>query len=203
MFGDGTYYDRSLHIHNTLFDSNTGVALFIETNANLKMTNVDVVKTDKKFFSQLFQYTGALQLICTENIQPYKVVQLVILLNVNITNNNMTGLWLRKCQVNFIDKSSIISNNKSPGNGGGIYADDNAILSSSVPVYLINNTATQYDGAIYSTANLVATSVMLSICSFLDFDVTFLDNYTTIAGNNIYGGYYYFWEEYIPQFNDV
>ena len=153
------------------------------------MTNVDVVKTVKNTGKQLIHYIGALQSICTHNRQR------VTLSNVHITNNSMTGLWLKGCKVDFVHKSSIISNNKSPGSGGGIYADDNAILSSSIPVYLINNTATQYGGAIYSTANLVATSinpltVYQQICSYYKFDVQFLDNNARLAGNDIYGGYF-------------
>ena len=176
MFGDGFSYDRSLHIHNTIFDSNTGVALYIKTNANIKMTDVDVVKTVNNFDSQLIQYIAALQLMCTGDI-----IQIVTLSNIHINNNNMTGLLLIGCQVNFNNISSIISNNKSPGNGGGIYANDNVVLSSSVPVYLINNTAGQYGGAIYSTANLLSTSVNLFTCSYFKFNVRFLNNYAGIA----------------------
>ena len=196
MLGDGLSYERSLHIHNTIFDSNTEEALNIYTNAYVKMTDVEVVKTVSNIVSQLVQYVGALQLICIDNMLD------VTLSNVHITNNNMTGLLLIGCQVNFINISSIISNNKSPGNGGGIYADDNAILSSSVPVHFINNTATQYGGAIYFTANLVSTDLNKLYCSLDTFDVTFLANYATIAGNDIYGGYYYYWD-YLPHFNDI
>ena len=196
MYGDGFSYNKSLHIHNTIFDSNIGVALYIKTNANIKMTDVDVVKTVNNFDSQLIQYIGALQLIGTDYYQA------VTLSNVNISNNNMTGLWLKGCQLNFMSKPSIISNNKSPDNGGGIYANDNVVLSSSVPVHLINNPATQYGGAIYSTANLLSTSVNLFTCSYFNFDVRFLNNYAAIGGNDIYGGYYYYWD-YLPHFNDV
>ena len=205
MFGDGFSYDRSLHILNTTFDSNTGVAVYINTNANVKITDVDVVKTVKNTGPQLIHYIGALQLICTDDKQT------VTLSNVHINNNHMTGLWLKTCQVDFVHKSSIISNNKSPGNGGGIYVDDNAALYSSVPVYLTNNKATQYGGAIYSTANLVATSInRLSMykrkCSYYKFDVQFLDNNARFAGNDIYGGYFlqfHPFHSFRPYFNDV
>ena len=194
--GDGFSYDRSLHIHNTIFDSNIGVALYIKTNANIKITDVDVVKTVNNFDSQLSQYVGALQLIGTDYNQA------VTFSNVNISNNNMTGLWLKGCQLNFMNKPSIISNNKSPGNGGGIYVDDNAVLSSLVPVYLINNTAT-HGGAIYSTAKLLSTDLYDFKCSFYKLDVTFLYNNATVAANNIYGGYYHFKDDYLPHFNDA
>ena len=49
----------------------------------------------------------------------------------------MTVLWLKGCKIDFNDKSSVISNNKLPGNGGGIYDNDNVVLYSSVPVHLI------------------------------------------------------------------
>ena len=199
MLGDGFSYERSLHIHNTIFDSNTEEALNIYTNAYVKMTDVEVVKTVSNIGSQLVQYVGALQLICIDDMLD------VTLSNVHITNNNMTGLLLKGCPVIFADKSSVISNNKSPGNGVGMHVDDRTILHSSVPVYFINNTATQYDGAIYSTANLVLISVYeVNIdCSFYKFDVTFLGNLSAIAGNDIYGGYYYYWHHYLPHFIDV
>ena len=201
MIGYSHSYDRSLHIHNTIFDSNTGVALYISTYSNVIMTDVDVVKTINNNPPQLFQYMAALQLTCTGDIQ------IVTLSNVHITNNNMTGLLIIGCQVNFINISSIISNNKSPGNGGGIYANDNVALSSSVPVHFINNTATQYGGAIYSTANVVMIFLNKLLlygieCTFDNFVATFSDNYAQIAGNDIYGGYYYYWE-YLPHFNDI
>ena len=79
--------------------------------------------------------------------------------------------------------------------------------SIDVPVYLINNTATQYGGAIYSTANLVSTFIARSLyygidCTLYNFIGTFSDNYAYIAGNDIYGGYYYD-EVILPCFNDV
>ena len=202
MFGDRFSSDISLYIHNTIFDSNTRVALYINTNADVKVTDVHIVKTVNNNPPQLFQYTAALQLICTNHIQ-------VTLSNVHITNNYMTGILLIGCQVFFIDISSIISNNKSPGNGGGIYADDNVVFYSSVPVHFINNTATQYGGAIYSTANLVSSvsNQMLyysvTECTFTDFNATFSNNYAQIAGNDIYGGSYYELDRFIPHFIDV
>ena len=62
-----------------------------KTNANVKMTYVNVVKTVNNNPPQLFQYMAALQLICTDDMQ------IVTLSNVHITNNNMTGLLLIGC----------------------------------------------------------------------------------------------------------
>ena len=200
---DYYYASVSLYICNTKFDSNTGVALHIHGNAILNMTDVYITKTfsiNDLQQSQIIE--GALQLICLS------VKQIVTLSNVHIINNNMTGLWVEGCQVYFTDKPSIIANNKSPGNGGGIFAKRNSILSSiDAPVYLINNTATQYGGAIYSTANLVSTFIARSLyygidCTFYNFIGTFSDNYAHIAGNDIYGGYYYD-EVILPCFDDV
>ena len=199
------YYYRSINlcICNTKFDSNIGVALSVHGNAILTMTDVYVANTVSITDSQSSQnIEGALQLICLG------VKQIITLSNVHVTNNNMTGLWIEGCKVLFADKPSIIANNKSPGNGGGIYAKSNSILSSSnVTVHFINNTATQYGGAIYSTANLVSSFIERLLiygidCTFYYFVATFSDNYAQITGNDIYGGYYYS-KFVLPYFNDV
>ena len=203
IISDYYYNDINLYIHNTKFDSNTGVALRVHGNPILTMTDVHVTNTVTITDSQSSQNVeGALQLIC------FGVKNIVTLSNVHVTNNNMTGLWIEGCQVYFADKSSIIANNKSPGNGGGMYAKSNSILSTFyVTVHFINNTATQYGGAIYSTANLVSsfTDRLLTYgidCTFHKFFATFSDNYAQIAGNDIYGGFYYIKVD-LPYFNDV
>ena len=161
------------------------------------MTGVDITKTVNKTGSQPRPYVGALWLICTD----YK--QTVRLSNIHVTNNNMTGLC---CLVEYFKASSVIGKSKSPDNGGSMYIDDKTFLSSTITVYLVNNTATtQYGGAIYSTANIVSPSVKL-MCSFYSFDVRFLGNYAKITGNDIYGGYYYIldvFNAYLPHFIDV
>ena len=199
-----SFIDGNLYICNTKFDSNTEVALSINGIVILTMTDVYITKTIsindlQPLASQNMK--GALQLIC------FGGDELVILSNIHVINNNMTGLWVEGCQVYITVKSSIIANNKSPGNGGGIYAKSNSVFYSGVPVYLINNTATQYGGAFYSTANLVATYIerllfYLTVCTFHNFFPIFSDNYAQIAGNDIYGGYYYD-EVNLPYFNDV
>ena len=197
LFNDTCSQDTSLCIHNTTFDSNIEVSLHIHANTNVEMTGVDITKTVNKIGSQPRPYVGALRLICTD----YK--QTVRLSNIRVTNNNMTGLWLQGCQVEYFKASSVIANNKSPDNGGGMYINNKTFLSSTITVYLVNNTATtQYGDAIYSTANIVSPSVNL-MCSFYSFDVRFLGNYAKIAGNDIYGGYYYIidvFNAYLPHF---
>ena len=203
IFNDYIYTGASLYICNSKFDSNNRVALHILGNVIFKMTDVYITKTISTNNMQPSQsVVGALQLICLG------IKQIATLSNIHVTNNNMTGIWLEGCPVYFINKPSIIANNKSPGNGGGIYAKRNSILSSfNVAVHFINNTAVQYGGAIYSTANLVSTFTdrLLTYgidCTFNNFVGTFSDNYAQIAGNDIYGGYYYD-EVILPYFNDV
>ena len=194
--------DISLYIHNTIFDGNTEVALHIYGNAKVEMKDVDIVNTHYNIGSHPSQYPGSLRLTCSDEKQTMQ------LSNVHVTNNTMTGVGLKGCLVYFYNNSSIISNNKSPGNGGGIHADDNTLLWSTVTVYLINNRATQYGGAIYFTANLVLTTVNPAkrYCSFYNFDGNFLGNYANIAGKDVYGGYYYnltFSFTYLTHFSDV
>ena len=193
--------DISLYMHNLIFDGNTEVALHIYGNTKVEIKDVDIVNTLYNNGSHPSQYAGSLQLICSDERQTMQ------LSNVYVTNNTMTGVFLKACLVVFYNNSSIISNNKSPGNGGGMYVDD-TLLWSTVPVHLNNNTAIQYGGAIYFTANLVLTSVNPNIryCSFFNFNGNFLGNHANIAGIDVYGGYYYnfsFSFAYITHFGDV
>ena len=182
-----------LRIHNTVVINNYGNyggALSIQGNVNIIMSNVNVTNnTLSKIPTHSNGNVGALRLACLTSTET------VTLTNLFITDNNMTGLLIQGCVITFTDKSSVIANNKSPGNGGGIYADDNTVLSSSVIVYFINNTATNYGGAIYSTASPVMTTFLSArntpYYSFHYFYVNFLGNYANIAGNDVYGGYFY------------
>ena len=202
MVSDCFSVEKSLHIQNTAFYNQTGRALLIEGNAKIELTNVIIANTFSKANSQPNQYLGALKLLCLDPRQT------ATLSNVHVVNNDMSGLWIKGCLVFFKDKSSVIAENKSPGNGGGIYADDNTCLSSSVGVHFINNTAIQYGGAIYFTTNVrtiyISTVSYCNLCSFSVFNVTFSQNYARLAGNDIFGGYYFNPNGlYIPNFIDV
>ena len=205
MISDCFSRDVLLHIHNTVVINNRGSyggALNIQGNVNIIMTNVNVTNnTLSKIPTYSNGNVGALWLACLTGMET------VTLTNVLITDNNMTGFLIQGCVITFTDKSSVIANNKSPGNGGGIYADDNTVLSSSVIVYIINNTATNYGGAIYSTASPIMTTFLstrnIPYYSFHYFYVIFWGDYASIAGNDIYGGYFYisiFNQEQPPDF---
>ena len=193
MVSDCFSRDVLLHIHNSVVINNHGSyggALSIQGNVNIIMTNVIVTNnTLSKIPTYSNGNVGALRLACLTGTET------VTLTNVFITDNNMTGLFIQGCMITFTNKSSVIAHNKSPGNGGGIYADDNIVLSSSIIVYFINNTAANYGGAIYSTASPIMTTFLsarnIPYYSFLYFYVIFWGNYASIAGNNIYGGYFY------------
>ena len=203
MASDCISAKKSLHLQNIAFHNQTGKALLIEGNAKIELTNIIIANTYSRANSQPNQNLGALQLLC------YNPRQTVMLSNVHVVNNDMSGLWIKGCLVFFKYNSSVIAENKSPSNGGGIYADDNTCLSSSVGVHFINNTATLYGGAIYFTTNVVRTVYISSVnycllCSFSAFNVTFSQNYAGLTGNDIYGAYYFNPNGlYIPNFIDV
>uniref|UniRef100_A0A1X7VK55 Right handed beta helix domain-containing protein n=1 Tax=Amphimedon queenslandica TaxID=400682 RepID=A0A1X7VK55_AMPQE len=126
----------------------------------------------------------ALQAIC------YSYCQL-ILTNVTITNNLNTGIFVTgKWNITFANHPSVISNNKSPANGGGMWVDKNSRLTGCTEVYFINNTAQGMGGAIF--VNEVRYSTFVYIYStFKNFTPIFQNNSALVSGDNIYNGIYH------------
>lgn len=73
------------------------------------------------------------------------------IINCTIAENGNTGLYVRgETQLAFKKHPSIIANNTTPGNGGGMWLSDQIQFSSDTKVYFINNVAKGVGGAIYS-----------------------------------------------------
>ena len=120
----------------------------------------------------------------------------VILINITITNNSASGIQAEgRMNLKFSNHPSTISNNNSPGNGGGMWISEGVALFSNTTVLFLNNTAKGVGGAIYSS------SVMNSIlfyeykpCTLAvsedKFKPLFLNNTAGLGGDNIYGGKY-------------
>ena len=113
----------------------------------------------------------------------------VFLDNVTISNNRGGGMILFYVQLVFIDHPSIISDNYSPTNGGGLTIGFETLsINGNTTVYFINNTAEDKGGAIYQPS----IKGFIEQCTFSsNFTAVFADNYALTAGNNIYGGAYW------------
>ena len=120
--------------------------------------------------------------------------------HVTISNNNLSGiLALNHVTVVFTEKHSVVANNSSPSNGGGIYLGQDSYLTTSNGgnVAFINNTAHKYGGAIYSidddyyiffTLKVYVSSIDQCTIYNLSLSATFINNSAAIAGDRLYGG---------------
>ena len=127
---------------------------------------------------------SALYLTCTNKLVP------VLITNVIITNNNVTGIYIGRCIVEFGNVT--ISNNRSPYNGGGMWLDSRSRITSKLntKVSFINNTAEGVGGAMYLNKKYVGFPHHK--CPCCDFIPVFKNNSAKIVGDNVYGGQFYY-----------
>ena len=153
---------------------------FIEdqTTSSIHLSNVTVTQSK----------TGrnAIHLVCL-NIG----VQ-VDISNIQVHDNNMTGIGCDRCGLHF-SGYNIIANNTTPYAGGGLVLNNSgyAVTEKNASVNFINNTASK-GGALYSnTHNPYSTTLLFLYCTFTDFKVNFQNNTSIITGDNLYGGLFY------------
>ena len=135
-------------------------------------------------------------------------------------NNYGSGIMVhRYATVVFTEGRSIIANNSSPTDGGGIYLGEDCYLTTSNGGHasFINNTAQRYGGAIYSHDNNDYSLLYSSTNRGNDDDYFYYHNYynyhqctmpayhlsadfannsAAIAGDQLYGGVFIFCEIY-------
>ena len=117
---------------------------------------------------------------------------------VNIFNNNHSGIIaFNHVTVVFTEGHSIVANNSSPTDGGGIYLGKDSFLTTSNGGHtsFINNTAYRYGGAIYSLDNdyyLFSTLKLYAYsfdqCTVYNLSANFTNNSAVVAGDQLYGG---------------
>ena len=194
--------DICLHIDHTTFESNVGIrgaALSIgSSSASMNLSHVSILSSaypkhlPPNQYSALFRYCAA----------PGQVQHFVSLTNITLMENDMTALLSIGCAINFQEEESIIANNRSPLNGGGIWIDDQSTVTSSTAngnVVFFNNTAAGRGGALYSESNpfrlpqnlVDVFSLIPKYCQFTDIFAKFVHNKAGITGNDIYGGEFY------------
>ena len=179
----------SMNISHCIFNGNVAlhdvatameIFYFIEdqTTSSIHLSNVTVTQSK----------TGrnAIHLVCLN------IGIRVDISNIQVYDNNMTGIGCDRCGLHF-SGYNIIANNTTPYAGGGLVVNNSgyAVTEKSASVNFINNTATK-GGALYSnTHNPYGMTLLFLYCTFTDFKVNFQNNTSNITGNNLYGGLLY------------
>ena len=193
--GSGLLIDSVIGIHNNIIIINStftfnsavdGGGLWIYSYSNSDYENITIVNS-------IFTNNKGSGLILN-SAKHYEVK----LSKVMILNNNHSGIIvLNHVTVVFTEGHSIVANNSSPTDGGGIYLGKDCYLTTSNGgnVSFINNTAYRYGGAIYSLDNdyylfstLKLYALLVDQCTVYDLSATFIDNSAVIAGDQLYGG---------------
>ena len=187
----------------TILNSDSGIGFFHSggyinaTNvfiSNTKYTGLHVANCDHAYLSDILvtnsKSYGGLYLVGIKDF--------VILINLRIANNSASGIHAEgRMNLKFSNYPSTISNNYSPGNGGGMWISEGVALSSNTTVSFLNNTAKGVGGAIYSSSvmNLLLSSYESKPCTLAvsedNFKPLFLNNTAGLGGDNIYGGNYW------------
>ena len=201
-YGGGVYivvaYNGNVNITNSTFKENLssyGPGLVIityhyENYVSLKNTLITYNENEPQ---QPVRY-GALYILC------FSIFVTNWLENVTISHNTMTGIYLENCKVAVTGGTSIISNNTGNFNGGGLMLDDSSAIYSdnSGRIIFKNNSAKQFGGAIFSDSYpfVFSTEAQRDIvnwlgCTLTGLDAVFINNHADLAGDNIYGGWFY------------
>ena len=170
---------------STFANNDNGLQIYV--HPNVKIYDNDIAIIDSNFTNNdigILGYTHDYQL---------KLSRVVI-------SNNKRGILSYsacKSRIVFTDGLSIIANNSSPDDGGGIYLGKGSYLSTkNGNICFINNTAQRYGGAIYSSDNDYRPNKFSGTHnSYKDgctvdnkVSATFINNSALKAGDILYGG---------------
>ena len=188
---NGTH--NNITITNSTFTNNTvgrnGGGLLIYTNTG---THNNITITNSACTNNAIGGDGGGLAIVT-----YSNMDNCIIVNSTFANNHGSGILIDHVTVIFTEGHSIVANNSSPTDGGGIFLSENSYLTTSNGghVSFINNTANRYGGAIYSTDNdytslrsKILYRTYLDQCTVYNLSATFINNSAARAGDNLYGG---------------
>ena len=204
-------------VTNSAFTSNTvgghGGGLYIDGDG----TEITLNITNSAFTNNTVGgYGGGLYI---NSMKTNKYMYMYIITSIFADNNGSGILAHSHVTVVLTEGHSVVANNSSPTDGGGIYLGEDCHLTTSYGghVSFINNTAQRYGGAIYShdysLLNLHAmsfwkygtryyfNSASHNQCTIY---TTFINNSAAIAGDQLYGGAFLYhgfvWED-ITTFN--
>ena len=193
--GGGMYISGgtdNITITNSVFTNNTvrvGGGLFIFSD----LYNI-IISTSYFINNTFYELGGGLMVAGSVRC----IYNNITIINSTLTNNHGSGILAHYTIVKFTEGHSIVANNSSPTDGGGIFLGEDCYLTTSNGghVSFINNTAYRYGGAIYSTDNdyrvlqykgHYQTHVTMQ-CTVYNLSATFINNSAARAGDQLYGG---------------
>ena len=180
----------SVNISHCVFDGNTAISGGIGTAMQIFYYIADQ-KCSRFYFSNIVvrhskKGKNAVLISCL-NIG----VQ-VDISNIQVYDNNMTGIGCEYCGLLF-SGYNIIANNTTPYAGGGLVVNNSGYAATEKhgSVIFINNTALK-GGAMYSNNNNPHSLAWpLKICTFNNVEAFFQNNTSHITGDNLYGGLFH------------
>ena len=196
--GNGHYITIS---NITLFNSVRGIGFF-HSGGYINATNVFISNTKYMgLYIKQCNHAYLSNILVTKSyggLYLSDIKDFVILINITITYNSNSGLHAEgRMNLKFSNYPSNISNNNSPGNGGGMWISEGVTLSSNTTVLFSNNTAKGVGGAIYSSVSVLlpVSDPEIKPCTLAVskdyFKPLFLNNTAGLGGDNIYGGNYW------------
>ena len=160
--------------------------------SNTKHVGLYIKQCDHAYLSNILVTKSSVELFLSD------IKDLIILINITITNNSNSGIIAEgRMNLKFSNYRSTISNNNSPGNGGGMWISEGVTLFSNTTVLFSKNTAKGVGGAIYSSSvtNSLLSYYLYKPCTLAlsedNFKPLFLNNTAGLGGDNIYGGNYW------------
>ena len=189
---------NSITITNSAFTNNTvgqyGGGLYIHVYTGTDAHNNITITNSTLTSNTVGQYGGGLYI----QIDGMIIDNILTIAISTFANNDVSGISaINNITVIFTEGHSIVANNSSPTDGGGIFLAGSSYLTTSNGghVSFINNTAHRYGGAIYSADNDYTSLRYDTLdkdysdqCTVYNLLATFINNSAAIAGDYLYGG---------------
>ena len=189
---------NSITIANTTFTNNTvgqyGGGLYMHVYTGTDAHNNITITNSELTSNTVGQYGGGLYI----QIDGMIIENILTIAISTFANNDVSGISaINNIKVIFTEGHSIVANNSSPTDGGGIFLAGSSYLTTSNGghVSFINNTAHRYGGAIYSADNDYTSLRYDTLdkdysdqCTVYNLSATFINNSAAIAGDYLYGG---------------
>ena len=189
--GSGLYIFSTVNTHNSITVTNSTMS---NNTDGLYITSDVFIHENIKIHNSIFiNNKGAGLVIASRR-------NIVTLSQVTVSNNIHTGIIaIGYVTVVFSEGHSIIANNSSPTDGGGVYLGTGCHITTNNGgiIKFYNNTAQRYGGAIYSLDNPYALLDHIQFpysfysfdrCTVYDLSATFINNSAATAGDQLYGG---------------
>uniref|UniRef100_A0A1X7UGA9 Right handed beta helix domain-containing protein n=1 Tax=Amphimedon queenslandica TaxID=400682 RepID=A0A1X7UGA9_AMPQE len=166
---------NNISVINVTATSNTSLT-FQSNGGNITLNNVTIKRVSKGCGLSFFYNKG------------FYTSSSITLINVTVSECGCGIYAYGQSLLNFTSHPSSFINNTSINNGAGMQIGGGIILSSSVDVYFINNTAHGVGGAIYVDVNILKIESLVEFCTFQNFTPIFVNNTAVVAGNDVYNG---------------